>query len=345
MKRLAIIAMSVMLAVNLMAQPAKKRTQPIKGKVEQSSGAQQQKQSVRKFPAAPTMSEDVAWRRDVYRTLDLTKDANAPLYYPVEPVGKQMNLFTYVFRLLLDGRIAAYNYTLDGNENFEKSNRVDVKDMMERYRIFYEEKDGKHIVAAQDIPSAEVTRYYIKESSYFDQRTSTYRQKVVALCPVLMRADDEFSSEATPMPLFWLNYDEIASYLSRLPVMASNMNNVTNMTADDFFALNRYDGKIYKTNNMQGRVLANYCKDDSTMACEQKRIEKELADFEKGIWTTQHPDTTKTDSTTVEAAKGNTAKKKTKDGTSSTRRAKAAASKSSASSNSGSRVSARRQRR
>lgn len=72
--------------------------------------------------------------------------------------------------------------------------------------------------------------------------------------------------------------------LSRLPVMASNLNNVTNMTVDDYFAMNRYDGKIYKTNNMQGLALANYCKTDSAMVKEQKRIEKEIFDFEEGVW-------------------------------------------------------------
>ena len=56
------------------------------------------------------------------------------------------------------------------------------------------------------------------------------------------------------------------------------------MTADDYFAMNRYDGQIYKTNNMQGVALANYCKSDSAMTKEQKRIEKEIYDFEEGVW-------------------------------------------------------------
>ena len=46
------------------------------------------------FPTQNKMDEDVVWRRDVYRELDLKQDANAGLYYPVEPIGSQMNLFT-----------------------------------------------------------------------------------------------------------------------------------------------------------------------------------------------------------------------------------------------------------
>ena len=142
--------------------------------------------------------------------------------------------------------------------------------------------------------------------------------------------------------------------------MASNLNNVTNMTADDYFTLNRYDGKIYKTNNMQGRVLANYAQGDSAMSAEQTRIEKQLTDFEENIW--HSPETradsaallaaAKADSAKVSKTKSRATRNKTVD--SDSRRAKAsevaASSKREKSNTSGGgsgapRVSARRQRR
>lgn len=270
----------------LCAQPAKRRvtTSNAAAKRGATSKKAESDRAALMFPVKQSMPEDVVWKRDVYRTLDLTKDANAPLYYPVEPRGRQVNLFTYVFHLMLSGRVDAYTYKLDGVESFDKKDKMEVRDVLERYGIYYEEKDGKFVVESNDVPSAEVTRYYIKESVYLDQRTGTFSTKVTAICPVLMRGADDFGGEATPYPLFWLNYDEIAPWLSRLPVMASNLNNVTNMTVDDYFAMNRYDGKIYKTNNMQGLALANYCKTDSAMVKEQKRIEKEIYDFEEGVW-------------------------------------------------------------
>lgn len=270
----------------LYAQPAKRRvtTSNAAAKRGATSKKAESDRAALMFPVKQSMPEDVVWKRDVYRTLDLTKDANAPLYYPVEPRGRQVNLFTYVFHLMLSGRVDAYTYKLDGVESFDKKDKMEVRDVLDRYRIYYEEKDGKFVVESNDVPSAEVTHYYIKESVYLDQRTGTFSTKVTAICPVLMRGTDDFGGEATPYPLFWLNYDEVAPWLSRLPVMASNLNNVTNMTVDDYFAMNRYDGKIYKTNNMQGLALANYCKTDSAMVKEQKRIEKEIYDFEEGVW-------------------------------------------------------------
>ena len=295
MKRLFFVLLGVALYVQEEAQPARRRVKP--------NDADKAEKTVDRaslqFPVAVEVPEDVVWRRDVYRQLDLTLDKNAPLYYPVEPSAGQINLFTYLFDLLLTGKITAYQYKLDGNESLTSRDKVDVKELLERYHIYYEEQNGRPRVNASDIPSAEVSRYYIKESSYFDQRTSTFRTKVTALCPVLMRGDD-FGGEATPYPLFWLKYDDISTYLARHTMMASNYNNVTNMTAADYFSMNLYDGKIYKTNNMQGKVLANYCKTDSAMANEQKRIEKQLSDFEKHVW--GHDDSVAVDSTAAKEA-------------------------------------------
>jgi hypothetical protein len=53
---------------------------------------------------------------------------------------------------------------------------------------------------------------------------------------------------------------------------------------EDFFTLNRYQGKIYKTNNMLGKTLAQYCPTDSAMKAEQQRIEAELLAFEQNIF-------------------------------------------------------------
>lgn len=294
MKRLLFILLGMTLCMYMDAQPTRRR-------VQSTSASRTEEKTVDRaslqFPADLSMPEDVVWRRDLYRQLDLTLDKNAPLYYPVEPSAGQVNLFTYLFDLLLTGKITAYEYKLDGNESFTQRDKVDMKELLTRHHIYYEEQNGRPRVSVSDIPSAEVTRYYLKESSYFDQRTSTFRTKVTAICPVLMRGDD-FGGEATAYPLFWLKYDDISTYLARHTMMASNYNNVTNMTAADYFAMNRYEGDIYKTNNMQGKVLASYCKTDSAMTRERKRIEKQLEDFEKHVW--GHADSVAVDTTAQE---------------------------------------------
>lgn len=238
------------------------------------------------FPTQNKMNEDVVWRRDVYRELDLKQDANAGLYYPVEPIGSQMNLFTYIFKLMMTGNIRAYEYRLDGNESFEDSARVKPMDFLKNYNIYHERVNGRVRIDNSDIPSREVTAYYIKESSYYDQNTATFHTKVIALCPIMRRQDD-FGEGATPYPLFWVKYDDLAPFLAKQTIMTSNLNNAATMSVADFFTRNQYKGKIYKTNNMQGLTLSQYCESDSAMTKEQKRIEREIADFEKNMWGNQ----------------------------------------------------------
>ena len=357
MKRtLIIIAATLLTGSMAFAQPAKRRTATTANATAASATAAKQNSQDRaslQFPTSTAMPEDVVWKRDIYRQLDLMKDKNAPMYYPVEPIGKQVNLFSYLFRLIQTGRVTAYTYKLDGNESFEEKDKLSVKDLLERYNIYYEEKDGKIVVADADVPSAEAKRYYIKESVYLDQRTGTFSTKVTAICPILMRGADEFSSDATPYPLFWLKYDDIAPWLSKLPMMGSNLNNVSNMTADDFFTMNRYEGKIYKTNNLQGKILANYCETDSAMKKEQQRIEKQIVDFEEGVWGHEIIDSTKLDSIALaeaaapKAAKksGSTWGKRTKTPTATTTSAKSTPATKKESAPAAPRVSARRQRR
>ncbi len=249
----------------------------------QTAGSQLTRRAQLMFPTAIEMPSDVVWRRDIYREIDLNKEANSGLYYPVEPIDKQLNLFTYVFKLALNGYIPVYEYRLDGNESFTDSAKVTMKTLLDNYHIYYEEKNGKLRVDNSDIPSAEVKLYYLKESAYYDQANSSFHRKVLAICPVMMREDD-FGGEATRYPLFWVKYSDLEPFLSRQTVMTSNLNNAAVMSMDDYFTLNRYDGKIYKTNNMLGKTLAQYCTTDSALTKEQRRIEQELAAFEKNIF-------------------------------------------------------------
>ncbi len=294
MKRINLIALLIAVncqlsIVNCYAQPQKSRVQNARtAAARNNTTALGNDRASLMFPTAVDVPEDPSWRRDIYRSIDLTKDENAALYYPVEPQGSDMNLFTLLFRLLNTGKIPAYEYQLDGVENFQQSNRMHFKDLLERQDIFYE-VDGNTIRVAQaDIPSAEVLSYYVKESSYYDQNTATYHSRIVALCPVLHRAADEFSygGDVQKRPLFWVKYDDVKTYLSGQNVMISNLNNAARMSMDDFFSTNHYKGEIYMTTNMQNRSLQQYCATDSLLKKEQNRIEKQMTDFEEHIWNT-----------------------------------------------------------
>lgn len=281
-RNLQLIALLFCVTAYAFAQPPRRRAEQAQKQEQKQSSSQGS--AYREFPTAQNMPSDVAWRRDLYRTIDLTKEKNAVLYYPTTPQDGRENLFTYLFKLLLRKQIKAYDYKLDGNENFSASNEVTAKELMDRYHIFYETKDDKVRVNDADIPSDEVKAYFIKESTYYDQHTATFRSQVTALCPVLKRGDADFGDELSQYPMFWVKMSDVAPYLGKLMLMGSSLNNAAMMSADDFFTMNRYEGEIYKSVNLQDRLLANYCPDDSAVAKEQKRIEKQLTDVQEHVY-------------------------------------------------------------
>lgn len=288
MKRILFILLIGGFTLTAAAQPKAKRQQE-EATARQSNKNNMTLRSQLSFPTEAKMNEDVVWRRDVYRELDLNDNANASLYYPVEPLGTQMSLFTYLFKLVMAGPkrggIAAYSYDVNtGNERFIESLRVNPLKFLDDYHVYYERTDRGVHIDDSDIPSAQVKGYFIKESTYYDQNTATFHTKVQALCPVMYREDD-FGDGITKYPLFWVKYDDLAPFLAKQTIMTSNLNNAATMSIDDYFTMNAYKGKIYKTTNMLGKTLSQVVGNDSVkLSKEQRRIENEIAQFEKSMW-------------------------------------------------------------
>lgn len=345
MKKIILLLMLVGLAQGAFAQPEARRRAQQKAQNKSNANNMTTRAQIM-FPTAASMDEDVVWRRDIYRELDLNEDANAPLYYPVEPLGSQVNLFTYIFKLMMQGRIKAYQYKLDGNESFNADDVVKPKTFLDNYHIYYEkDAQGRTHLDNSDIPSKEVKSYNIKETTYYDQHTATFHTKVLALCPIMTR-DDDFGDGGNKYPLFWVKYDDLAPFLSKQQIMTSNLNNAATMSIDDYFLRNQYKGKIYKTNNMLGKTLAQYCSSDSAMSKEQKKIEAELAAFEKNLWGDQAKKDSldsiaKLDKKNVKGVKKN---RRSSSGKSSGSTVKNRRQRSSSPSTSAARVSVRRER-
>ncbi|MCR5159090.1 MAG: gliding motility protein GldN [Prevotella sp.] len=282
-----------------LAQPKQRRTQTVQQQTQQRQASPQQQGGAQQssqqggmtqrmriqYPTSVDMPENVVWRRDIYREIDVTKEENAGLYDPVEPQGKRLNLFTYVFKLALNGYIPVYEYNLDGNEVLEPTAKVDMKSILDNYRIMYEEQGGKLKVENSDIPSADVKLYYLKECAYFDQANSSFHIKPIAFCPVMVSDDFGDGESITKYPLFWVKYSEVEPYLSRQEVKTSDVNDAAVMNMDDFFTLNKYKGKIYKTANRLGKTLAQVAGEDSAKySAEQLRIEAELEAFRQNLF-------------------------------------------------------------
>lgn len=240
------------------------------------------------FEETPVSDADLQWMRVIYRQLDLTKDANAPLYFPDEPIDGQENLFRIIMKLLANDQIAAYEY-LDGREVFTDEYRVKVKDMLDRFHILYTdakgstEKHPKFTIDDSDVPANEILSYYIVERWEFDRRSNKMKSRIEAICPVLHRAGD-FGGEAVKYPMFWLKFDELRPFMTTQTIFTDDDNNLPTCTYDDYFQLALYDGDIYKTRNLRNQSLMQMYPDPDDLKRAQDSIQHRLDTFENNLW-------------------------------------------------------------
>ncbi len=231
---------------------------------------------------------DIPWNRIIYRSLDLKKEKNLPLYYPEESTEEQENLFRLIMKLLAEGQIVVYEY-LDGREIFNEKYQANVKETLDRFHIIYEESTSQtgrkveYTIDPSDVPANEVLSYYIKEKWVFDQRNSGVKCEIEAICPILHRTDD-FGGEAIKYPMFWVKYSDIRPYMAQQYILTSSENNVRNYTFDDFFKLRMFEGEIYKTMNLRNMSLMQLYPEQAAQDSARQEIEKQLQSFEKNLW-------------------------------------------------------------
>lgn len=231
---------------------------------------------------------DRQWMRVIYRSIDLDKDKNAPLYFPEEPIDGQENLFRIIMRLMAANTIPAYEY-LDGREIFTEKYRIKTRDILERFYIPFTdakgstEKNPKFDIDENDVPTNEVLSYYVVESWEFDTRNNRLTPVVEAICPVLHRTGD-FGGDALKYPMFWVKFSDLRPHLAAQTIFVDDDNNLPTCTYDDFFTLNLYEGDIYKTRNLKNKSMVQLYSDPDALKKAQDSIQQSLDNFEKKLW-------------------------------------------------------------
>jgi gliding motility associated protien GldN len=238
--------------------------------------------------------ENPVWLREIYRNIDLTKENNAALYYPPQPIGDRKNLFTLIFKLVADGKLTGYNYREE--PKFIESEIADFEEILKKFQILYTVQgtgDNKRfLVDDRDIPGNEALLYQIKEGWYFDQATGSFKSQISAICPLLVRED--YNTGITEnLAVFWIPYNSLRPYLSREMIMTSDYNNALVYSMDDYFTKRMFTGDIIKTVNLKNETLAQQIgsTEPEVLKLAQDSIEKQLKAFEKQLWVQE--DTTK----------------------------------------------------
>lgn len=229
---------------------------------------------------------DLAYVRQIYRSLDLSKEKNTPLYFPEDVIDGQENLFRIIMRLVVEGKIPAYEY-LDGREIFSDQYKIKVGDMLDRFEIYYTQtgdngKNPRYEIAEADVPTNQVLNYYIIEKWEFDRRSNRMKTRVEAICPVLNKYGD--FGETNRYPMFWVKFDALRPWLAQEYIFLSDDNNLPQYSLDDFFNMGMYDGEIYKTQNLRNLSMMQMYPDEDDLKAARDSIDRRLRSFGKDLW-------------------------------------------------------------
>lgn len=235
---------------------------------------------------------DVPWQHVVYRELDLTRGANASLYYPVEPQDGMTSLIRVIIDLMANNRLKVYEY-LDGREMFTEKYEVKPTDVFDKFQINYVTEPSKVKGQAPvckideaDVPANEVLSYFVKERWEFDQKVSKYGPKILCICPVLHRSGD-WGGDVVKYPMMWINYEDLRPFLRDHLIVSEGMNTAPRYTMEDYFALGQYEGEIYKVQNLRGLSLMQQYPNPDSLKIARQKIEAQLRGFGDSIWVPQ----------------------------------------------------------
>lgn len=289
-RSLLVIVAALMVSLSSVAQSevgVRKRGERGKKKTEENAATQVTERMQSFYEQKEPHDADLAWMREIYRQIDLTNPDNAALYFPEDVIDGQENLFRLMLRLVVDGEIPAYEY-LDGREIFTDKYKINVRDMLDRFGIYYTEgkgsteKNPKFVIEEADVPTTQVLNYYVIEKWEFDRRSNEMKMRVVAICPVLNRSSD-FGGDAR-YPMFWVKFDALRPYLAQQYVFISDDNNLPQYSLDDYFNMEMYKGDIYKTKNLRNLSLVQMFPDPDDLKRAQDSIDNRLRNFDKNLW-------------------------------------------------------------
>ncbi|MBO5445261.1 MAG: gliding motility protein GldN [Muribaculaceae bacterium] len=255
-------------------------------KAEESAGPKITDRMQGFFDSNEPHDADLAYMREIYRSLDLKNVAeNTPLYFPEDVVDGQQNLFRIILGLVVDGKIPAYEY-LDGREVFTDQYKVKIGDMLDRFDVYYQTQGegdrARYTIEEADVPTSQVLKYYIIEKWQFDRRSNRMKTTVEAICPVLSRSGD-FGGEAN-YPMFWVKFDQLRPYIAQQYVFLTDDNNLPQYSLDDYFNLGMYKGEIYKTKNLRNLSMVQMYPDEDQLKRAQDSIDHRLREFGKNLW-------------------------------------------------------------
>ncbi|MCB0805267.1 MAG: gliding motility protein GldN [Bacteroidales bacterium] len=238
------------------------------------------------IPYTPVREADVAWKKRIWRTLDLRQKINHPFYYPTTPKKEWKNFMTVIMDAIREGSITAYDPTKDDQflvpltyqEIEKKFTSIDTVPV-------YDPQNPQHVlrydVITEDFDASSVERINIKEDWFFDRQRSVMDVRILGICPI-QNVYDENDNFLGIQEMFWIYFPEARPVLAQA-VVFNRHNGAERRTYDEIFWKRMFGSYVYKEENVYDRTIQDYASGMDALL-EAERVKNDLFEFEHSLW-------------------------------------------------------------
>jgi gliding motility associated protien GldN len=237
---------------------------------------------------------DILFSKMTWERIVLDERANFPLYYPVDTnnIGKdRRSLYDVLMKNIKNGKI---KNIYDDSYFTTKRTLKDIEAALVKVdtteygieQLNAGEELSEEFVDRRDITAADIQEYHLKGLWYFDKRHSEMKYRLLGIAPVA--PDVNFIDDENPdmVELFWIFFPDARDVLHEAKAF-NNVNSSIPHSYDHILNARRFQGYIYKEENVQGdRQIKEYVADNALMQLlESERIKTKIRDFELDMWT------------------------------------------------------------
>lgn len=226
---------------------------------------------------------DVAYKKRIWREIDLRDKINLTLYYPTnyESSETRISLFQLLKKYVLGGQIITFSdeqfliplQLSDVKTKFTKCDSVEESS--------YDANGNEVLTKTWQCDSISILKnilkYRIKEDWFFDKQRSVLDVRILGLMPRIYIEDKDVFSD-----LFWVYFPACRPFFAKHEVF-NPRNPSENRTFEDIFWKRQFNSTIIKEENVYDRFLFEYLKGIDNLL-EAERIKNDMFRWEHDLW-------------------------------------------------------------
>jgi len=236
---------------------------------------------------------DILYSRMTWEKVVLDERVNFSLYYPIDTNNIGSNRRSLYDVLMANIKSGEIENIYDDSYFTSKRTLKDIDASLKRVdttelgveQLNAGEELSREYVDIRELTAADIVEYRIKGLWYFDKRLGELKYRILGIAPVAPDVNFIDTEQTDLVELFWVFYPDARQILHNAKAF-NNKNSAVPITFDHLLNARRFNGYIYREENVQGdRTITEYISDNALMQLlESQRIKEKIRDFEQDMW-------------------------------------------------------------